>query len=222
LGQFLANPRNVNRIIVDISKFKLELYDILAVLVPGFVLLCSVWILLRGWSIFLTGFMNVSAAGFTAILLLAFPLGHLIQELGDTAYKGIFGERYFKSARDLFWKQDDGIKIRQAIMVAVGFDPSIDTAFDFCLSKTKDLFTRRDAFLATSDLSRSLFVLGFLSLPTLGRVLLEAAVSIERRIVYGVVGLLAWTLFLYLSHRRMCPASGFFLRSPFLELIWQR
>jgi len=134
---------------MDFSKFKFEfeLYDILALLLPGFLLLCIGWVTLRGWHTFVVSLAGLSGTGFTALLLVSFPVGHLIQELGDAALKKIRGERCFKSGRDKFWGTEEGGNLRTLIAKEIGFVPSVDGAFDFCLYSIKDNFTRRHAFL---------------------------------------------------------------------------
>jgi hypothetical protein len=108
---------------------------------------------------------TLSGTGFTALLLASFPIGHLIQELGDATIKKVRGDRCFKSARDAFWKTAEGKNVSELIERELGFAPTVDGAFDFCLSKIKNQFPRRDAFLATSDFCRSLLVVGVLLTP---------------------------------------------------------
>jgi hypothetical protein len=188
---------------VDISKFKFELYDILAVLLPGFILLCSVWILLRGWPAFISSLLTLSGTGFTAMLLIAFSVGHIIQELGDAGIKGFRGERYFKAGRDDFWMREEGKTTKRLVARDLGFEPSVDTAFDFCLSKIKGDFPKRDSFVATSDFCRSLFAVGILAIPSLIRVVRDAGGSCQRQALYYGLSAFTLALFLYLSHRRM-------------------
>ena len=45
-----------------------------------------------------------------------------------------------------------------------GHEVSADAAFDFCLTKLKDRFGKRDTFVAVSDLCRSLVVLSILAI----------------------------------------------------------
>src|SRR5216683_37353 len=117
---------------MDFSKFKFELYDILAVVLPGFLLTCGIWVLLRGWHSFSASVGTLTATGFTALLLASFPLGHLIQELGDAAIKKACGERHFKKARDAFWSSDEGETLCAMLESELGFKPSVDGAFDIC------------------------------------------------------------------------------------------
>jgi len=188
---------------MDFSKFKFELYDILAVVLPGFLVLCGIWVLLRGWHLFAVSLAALSATSFTALLFASFPIGHLIQELGDAAIKTVYGERYFKTARDNFWETAEGNRVSALIERELGFKVSVDTAFDFCLTKIKGQFPRRDVFLATADFCRSLFVVGFLLLPAVCRLLWDVHGTRIRMAAYSAGICLALALYLYLAGRRM-------------------
>lgn len=87
---------------MDFSKLKLEIYDLLGLLLPGLIALCEGWILLRGWPAFVASVRQLGATGFTLLLLIASALGHIVQELGDLAIKALKGKRYFRRARDQF------------------------------------------------------------------------------------------------------------------------
>jgi len=188
---------------MDFSKFKFEVYDILAVVLPGFLLLCGVWVTMRGWHGFAVSLATLSGTGFTALLLAAFPIGHLIQELGDAAIKKVLGERFFKKGRDDFWKTEQGFKVSRLIEQELGFTVSVDSAFDFCLTKIKGQFPRRDVFLATSDFCRSLMVVSFLLIPAAARMLWDLHGTWVRLAIYAVTIGLALTLCIYLAGRRM-------------------
>jgi hypothetical protein len=188
---------------MDFSKFKFEVYDILAVVLPGFLLLCGVWVLLRGWHGFAVSLAALSGTGFTALLLASFPIGHLIQELGDAAIKKALGERFFKKGRDDFWKTEEGLKVGSLIEQELGFKVSVDSAFDFCLTKIKGRFPRRDVFLATSDFCRSLLVVGFLLIPTVIRLLWDLHGTPARLAIYSTGIGVALALYIYLAGRRM-------------------
>jgi hypothetical protein len=149
---------------VDFSKLKLEVYDFLGLIVPGLIAICEAWILLRGWHTFLLAVNQVSGTAFTLLLLFAFATGSLVQELGDFTVKLIKGKRYFRSARDRFWFTPDADTVKNAINRELGHHiSSVDTAFDYCLTKLKDRFGKRDLFVATSDLCRSSVVLSILA-----------------------------------------------------------
>jgi hypothetical protein len=188
---------------MDFSKFKFELYDVLALILPGFLVLCGIWVLLRGWQPFAVSLAALGGTGLTALLLASFPIGHLIQELGDAATKAVFGERYFKTARDNFWDTAEGNRVSGLIEQELGFKVSVDTAFDFCLTKIKGQFPRRDVFLATADFCRSLFVVGFLLLPPVCRLVWDVHGTRIRIATYLAGIVLVLTLYLYLAGRRM-------------------
>src|SRR5437764_813375 len=139
---------------MDFSKLKLELYDFFGILVPGLILVSDIWIMLDGWTQYLQSLSTLSANALTALLLISYVAGHLVQEAGDVLVHLVMGSRHLKGPRDTFWAQD-GHTVRAAIKKEAGIDiSSVDLAYDYCLSKAKDLFTKRDAFIATSDLAR--------------------------------------------------------------------
>jgi hypothetical protein len=188
---------------MDFSKFKFEVYDILAVVLPGFLLLCGVWVLVRGWHGFAVALGGLSGTGFTALLLAAFPVGHLIQELGDWSIKKARGDRFFKKGRDDFWKTAEGLKVSGLIEQELGFKVSVDSAFDFCLTKIKAQFPRRDVFLATSDFCRSLLVVGLLLIPPAIRLIWDLHGACLQIVLYSVGIAVAIALCVYLAGRRM-------------------
>lgn len=150
---------------MDIANLKLEIYDLIGLLVPGAIAICEAWIFWRGWDRFAAFLVHVSAAEFALLVLLAFPFGSIIQELGDFAIKACKGQRFFKKARDEFWASDEAETVKDAIRRQYGQDVrSVDAAFDYCLSSCKTNLAKREVFLATSDLSRSLLVLSILAL----------------------------------------------------------
>jgi hypothetical protein len=156
---------------VDFSKLKLEVYDFLGLILPGLIAICEGWILLRGWQPFLAAINQLGATGFTLLLLFAFCIGNVVQELGDVTVKNLKGQRYFRSGRDRFWLTADAEVVRNSIKKDLGHQiESVDTAFDYCLTKLKDRFGKREIFLATSDLSRSFVVLSAVALAPLVRV----------------------------------------------------
>ena len=92
-------------------------------------------------------------------------LGNIAQELGDVAIKAAKGKRYFRQARDRFWGKTESQPVKDAIKKELGQDiSSVDTAFDYCLTRLRDRFPKREAFVATSDLCRSFAILSVLAL----------------------------------------------------------
>jgi hypothetical protein len=150
---------------MDFSKLKLELYDFLGIILPGFLAICEGWILLRGWQAFVGGINQINGTGLTLLIVLAFGLGNIAQELGDVAIKATKGKRYFRQARDRFWGKAESQPVKDAIKKELGQEiSSVDTAFDYCLTRLRDRFPKREAFVATSDLCRSFVVLSALAL----------------------------------------------------------
>ena len=149
---------------MDFSKLKLEVYDLLGVILPGLLAVFEGWVLLRGWKSFVLSLHLFTGTEFTVLVLIAFGAGNLVQELGDVTIKAWKGQRYFKQARDDFWSSDEALLVKSTIKGDLGHELTlVDTAFDYCLTKLKDRFGKRDVFLATSDLCRSLAVLAILA-----------------------------------------------------------
>ena len=148
---------------MDFSKLKLEVYDLLGVIVPGLVAIFEAWVLIAGWASRAAAMHRLNGTEFTLLLLVAFGAGNLVQELGDVAIKTLKGKRYFKKSRDEFWSSAEALPVKAAIKSESGQEVVVvDTAFDYCLTRLKDRFAKRDMFVATSDLCRSLWVLTLL------------------------------------------------------------
>jgi hypothetical protein len=47
---------------MDFSKVKVEVYDFLAVIVPGLLVICELWVTIRGWSRFALSISSLSAS----------------------------------------------------------------------------------------------------------------------------------------------------------------
>ncbi|HEV3205604.1 MAG TPA: hypothetical protein VGZ28_01525 [Terriglobales bacterium] len=149
---------------MDFSKLKLEVYDLLGVILPGLLGIFGVWVLLKGWMPFVASLHQLNGTELTVLLIVAFGAGNLLQELGDSAVKTLKGKRFSRKSRDDFWSSDEALPVRAAITSELGQELIfVDTAFDYCLTRLKDRFAKRDMFLATSDLCRSLWLLAFLA-----------------------------------------------------------
>lgn len=156
---------------MDLSKLKMEAYDLLAVIVPGLLLICEAWVTIRGWNAFAATITAISASALALLILVAFPLGQIIQELGDFAIKHLRGDRFFKSTRDQLWNTTTGQQIRGQIRTESHKDiENVDVAFDYCLTRVQAQFAKRDLFLASSDLARSLVVLCVMALAPAARI----------------------------------------------------
>jgi hypothetical protein len=149
---------------VDFSKLKLEAYDFLGIILPGFIAICEGWILLKGWSHFVVSINHLSGTGFTVLAIFAFAIGHLVQEFGDASIKFCKGKRFFQRGRDSFWATEEAGPVKEAIEAQLKKKITVDSAFDYCLTKLKGNFAKRDLFVATSDLCRSLTVLSILAI----------------------------------------------------------
>jgi hypothetical protein len=186
---------------LDLSKLKLDIYDFLAIILPGLLAVAESWILLRGWTAFVFSMSHMSGTGLTLLLVFAFGIGHIVQELGDFVIQFVKGERYLRKARDEFWKTDDGKIVRHAIKLEFGHDiHSVDDAYDYCLTRLKGHFDKRDIFVATSDLCRSLIVLSVLAIAPACRIAFCNADPLRRSfavfasvlVFLSIVAALAW------------------------------
>jgi hypothetical protein len=186
---------------MEISKLKLELYDLAAIILPGFFLITEFTTLFVGWPRTIAYARDIHGAELTLLLLCSFALGNLVQEAGDRLIKRAVGKRFFKQARDRFWASD----LKKDVCDKIGrlggpAAPSVDAAFDFCLTCLDGSFPKRDVFLAISDLSRSLFVLSvLLILPTIRSVVFtygtgrRYTVAFEAVAVIAVCASLSWS-----------------------------
>jgi len=160
---------------MDSSKLKLEAYDLLGLILPGLIAVCEAWIFLRGWQAFLLAAAQITGTTLTLLLLASFATGNAVQELGDLVVNLTKGKRYLRRARDRFWASSEADFAKKAIKAELGHPvTSVDAAFDHCLTKVEGRFAKRDIFLATSDLCRSLVVLAFLAIVPASRVLANA------------------------------------------------
>jgi len=66
---------------MNLSNFKLGIYDLLGLVIPGMILVCESGITLRGWVNFRTSLNHMSGTFFTLLLVVSFVLGHLVQPL---------------------------------------------------------------------------------------------------------------------------------------------
>jgi hypothetical protein len=170
---------------LDFSKFKVEVYDLLAVIIPGVLVFLGFWITLRDWTSFSQGIAQISASSFTALLLFAFALGHLLQEATDIAIKKLKGSRYFKHGRDHLWKTETGAQVRTQIQKERGHAvEGVDVAFDYCLTRIQGAFTKRDLFVANSDLARSMIVVSVFALAPLARIARDLHLSLAYHVVF--------------------------------------
>jgi hypothetical protein len=189
---------------MDFSKLKLELYDFIGVMLPGLLAISEGWIVLRGWHVFIATINAISGTGLTLLIVFAFGLGNIVQELGDVAIKAAKGKRYFRRARDKFWRTEEAQFVRDTIKKELGQDiPAVDTAFDYCLTKLKDRFGKRDMFVATSDLCRSFVVLSVLAIIPAARTAFRDTYPLGTSVVIFALLFLLLTSIALLAWQRM-------------------
>ena len=189
---------------MDLSKLKLDVYDFLGIILPGLVAIAEGWIFLRGWAAFIVSTSHIGGTTLTLLLVFAFGIGHLVQELSDLAIQWIKGPRYKYLARDNFWHSQESKTVKELIANELGHEAaSVDAAYDFCLTRVSEHFQKRDIFIATSDLSRSFVAMCFVALiPSAKIAFWQTAVLRVRCLEFAAeVGLLA--VIAMLSWRRM-------------------
>jgi hypothetical protein len=196
---------------VELSKIKLEIYDLLGTVVPGLLTMALALVCVLGWSTAFNLIGHLSGTILTASLLGAFAVGQLIQEASDRSVKLFKGSRYLKSGRDNFWASDEKALVQQKILRESALSvESVDTAYDFCLTCLESRFPKRDTFVATSDLARSLWLLCLLALIPVVQSAVTSSAAWSHRILasggqmclVGICAYLAWARmvrFRYLS-----------------------
>jgi hypothetical protein len=189
---------------MNLSNFKLGIYDLLGLVIPGMLLVCEAAITLRGWANFRVALNHMTGTSFTFLVVFSFVLGHLVQELSDPSIKKLKGLRFLLAGRDEFWTSPEAEAIKSAIWTESGTTlGSVDAAFDYCLTRLGDRFSKRDTLLATADLSRSFLVLVVFAVPAVTRIARDVS---HRRLLFVFV-LLAFLAVLalaaFLAWRRM-------------------
>lgn len=211
---------------MDLSKIKVEVYDLLALLVPGLLLICEVWITVRGWHMFAASIVTITAPTLSVLLLIAFLAGHAVQEVGDLLIKRMRGPRFFKSARDEYWKTAPAATIKERLETETQATVDVDTAFDMCLTKVKGQFEKRDLFLATSDLARSGVVLSALSVIPTSYVIWRSAMShwgkvslnVFATVIIGMLVALFWKRMVRFREMSEQPVFNTYLAQMFKPL----
>jgi len=189
---------------LDLSKLKLDVYDLFGIILPGILAIAEGWILLRGWNSFVDSLTHLSGTELTLLLVFAFGLGHLVQELGDVFVQVVRGKKYLRRGRYKFWRTEEAQLVKQTIELELGHEiNSIDGAYDYCLTRLKGRFEKRGIFVATSDLSRSLVALSLLSLVPVCRIALHDVPSLHRSLGIVTMAMVSVTAISTLSWRRM-------------------
>jgi hypothetical protein len=207
---------------VNLSSFKLGVYDFLGLVVPGMFVICEGWIAVRGWRQFAEALSGLRPVSFTVFLAGSFVVGHFIQELADWGVKRIKGPRFFKTGRDDVWGGVDGNSVKSAIWAESGLTlASVDSAFDYCLTRIGEAFSKRDVFVATSDFARSFIVLAVCGIAPAWRLASDQTHSTSSFIVllggYVVllilVAQLAWRRMVRFRYISDCGVFGAYLGS---------
>jgi len=155
---------------MEMAKLKFEVYDFLGIVIPGLIAICEGWILVRGWTEFMDAVSHITGVGLTLLILAAFGAGNLVQELGAVAVQIIKGARHSKTGRDNFWRTDDATCVRSTIKSECGLEVQhVDSAFDYCLTRIKSRFAKRDLFVAVSDMCRSFVALAVIAVIPVAR-----------------------------------------------------
>ena len=215
---------------MDVSKLKLDVYDIFGVIIPGLLVICEIWIALRGWTPFIVGLSALSATGITMLVFASFAVGPLVQEIADSLIKAwTKNSRFFKLRRDQIWNSPLGPEIRRKLEIETGISPTgADVAFDMCFALMPDQAARHDLFLAQSAMARSLLFVSFFSALPMGINIAHFPSALSVRIgmafafclIVGLIARVCWTRMLrfralsqaaifhgYLAHKPTAQAS---------------
>jgi hypothetical protein len=178
------------------SNVKTGVYEFLGLVIPGMFALCEGWIVLRGWAQFVQSVNVMHPVSFTIFVLVSFVVGHFVQEFADRSVKTISGERFLKVGRDGLWVSEEAEPVKSAIWTESGRTlPSADSAFDYCLTRIGDRFSKRDVFLATSDFARSFLVLSVCGIAPAIRLTLDRSHSALSFVVF-LVGYMVFLAFI--------------------------
>lgn len=189
---------------MDFSKLKLGIYDFLGVILPGLLATAEGWISLRGWNDFINSITHLTGPAITLLLVFAFGLGHVVGELGDVFVHFLKGDRYLRKGRDQFWATDEALLVKRAIECEFGHEiNSVDVAYDYCLTKLKGHFGKRDIFIATSDLCRSLVALSMMAIVPTCRIAFVDVSPLGRSLLVAALTITGLSLVAALSWRRM-------------------
>ena len=188
---------------MELTKLKIELYDIAAIVIPGIFCLAEVWGALFGAQSLLHFLHDLKGTELTLVVLCSFALGNLVQEAGNRLLTAWKGKRFFKQARDEFWKTHDGELVRAKVKADSACElGSVDSAYEYCLTRITGKFVKRDVFLAISDFCRSLWLLSLCAVVPLARISLAKS-SATQKTVDGGSGLVLIALIAWLSWLRM-------------------
>lgn len=197
-------------------------YDFLGLIVPGMFVICEGWIAVRGWQQFVEALSGLRPVSFTVFLAGSFVVGHFIQEMADWGVKRIRGPRFFKKGKDDMWGGTDGDAVKSAIWTESGLTlASVDSAFDYCLTRIGEAFSKRDVFVATSDFARSFLVLAACGIPPAWRLASDRTHSVSSfvfllagyLVVLILIARLAWRRMVRFRYISDCGVFGAYLGS---------
>ena len=186
---------------MDLSQLQLKPYDILGILFPGVLAICEGWIVLRGWGSFLTNFDKVSDRDLVLLIVLALGLGHIVQELAQAGVKLLKGKKRTLREKNRYWELTESQLVRSAIQKDFdGTFPGVNVVFDYCLTKLSGRFDKRDMFVATSGLCRSIIALSAMAVAPAARIAFHdphgaqnsLVIFTEFFVLLTVVAVLAW------------------------------
>lgn len=188
---------------MELTKLKIELYDIAAIVIPGIFCLAEVWVALFGALSLLHFLHDLKGTELTLVVLCSFALGNLVQEAGNRLLTAWKGKRFFKQARDEFWETHDGELVRAKVKADSACElGGVDSAYEYCLTRITGKFVKRDVFLAISDFCRSLWLLSLGAIVPLARISLSKS-GVTQKLVSGTSGVALIALIAWLSWLRM-------------------
>ena len=100
---------------MEISKLKVELYDVAAIVLPGLFFIAELWAAVFGMHSLGVVVRGLKGTELTVVVLASFGAGNIIQEAGNQLLTLIRGKRFFKQARDAFWVTAEADAVRSKI-----------------------------------------------------------------------------------------------------------
>ena len=200
---------------MELTKLKIELYDIAAIVVPGIFCIAEIWTAFFGLQSLLRFMHDLKGTELTLVVLCSFATGNLVQEAGNWLLLAWKGKRFFKNARDEFWKTNEGALVRAKMKTESACDlENVDSSFEYCLTRISGKFIKRDVFVAISDFSRSLWLLSLFALfpavrLVIARRVLSSMIGMGLGCV-GLIGLVAWLSWLRMVRFRALSETPVF------------
>jgi len=132
----LPTPREARKapgevVLMDLSKLKMEAYDLLAVILPGLILIFQAWITIRGWAPFAISIASMSGSAFLVLILMFLPWAKLFRSQGISRLRRSKA-RFFRQTRDKLGASKTGEHIRERIRTDTGHElENVAVTFDF-------------------------------------------------------------------------------------------